>query len=508
MAMPPVKMSFKEFLGRQPEDVTPEDGQKRYDTYCEGFEGVLVKSYFDRHHQMVFMREKYDPLTIRKMQEAATANPVEAAATFASALDAESPASWPSYAYDGPAPKEPEAADDSNKAVKADDGKADEDKPAADEKDADAEKDTDAAAAAKPDLDKPLEAGLEAAAPVDPDSPAGIAARTLFVASLPRTLARSEAAELFAKEAGFVEVRAPYEVEPRMTRRLWATYATKEDAEKAHSAVDKKLVHHASGERLQVRVCAPRRWPPAPRLRLVPPESTKDERLSKDLEQSTAVMKAFDAREGIVAGGNPVVAALEGSATTEQKLDLVLWYLRDVHAFCYYTCTKLWWQWETQRRPPAPEVAAPEEPPAEETKPEAAADSTEATEEKPEDGGGSDDGEIAEPDKTEPKAAPDRRGVCFAFQKGECTRGDSCRFSHDPNGGGDGKKRKKGGEQFGDRLGLGFDVFGLSGNWEEILDKRCAKIIEAAAAAEPDSEYLAKCARTRVHLTDHPTTQL
>ena len=22
---------------------------------------------------------------------------------------------------------------------------------------------------------------------------------------------------------------------------------------------------------------------------------------------------------------------------------------------------------------------------------------------------------------------------CYAFQKGECTRGDSCRFSHDPN---------------------------------------------------------------------------
>lgn len=26
-------------------------------------------------------------------------------------------------------------------------------------------------------------------------------------------------------------------------------------------------------------------------------------------------------------------------------------------------------------------------------------------------------------------------GVCYAFQKGECTRGSGCRFSHD-NGGG------------------------------------------------------------------------
>ena len=26
---------------------------------------------------------------------------------------------------------------------------------------------------------------------------------------------------------------------------------------------------------------------------------------------------------------------------------------------------------------------------------------------------------------------PAARGVCYSFQKGECTRGDSCRFSHE-----------------------------------------------------------------------------
>jgi len=458
--MVPVKMSFKEYLGRQPEDVTPEDAQKRYDKYCEEFEGELVRSYFDRYQDTSWLREKYDPLTIRKMRDAATANPVEAAATFASGFDADTPSSWPSSAYDGPAPKVADPNEESSKP--------------ADEKPADAtaaDSTGDAKPAdAKPDLDKPLEA---AAAPVDPDSPAGIACRTLFVAALPRTLTRVEATELFAKEPGFVDVHATYEVEPRLSRRLWATYATKEDAEKAHRELDKKLVNPAAGERIQVRICAPHRWPPAPRLRLVPPEGNA--RLEKDLDQSTAVMKALDARAGI--DSNPVVAATEGdTATVEQKLDVVLWYLREVHAHCYYTCTKMWWQWETQRRPPAPEAEpeaamATEEAPAAdggaaETKAEGMEDTTDSSE-KPAPDPELDDGEVAEPEKPKPTTAD-----------GSSSKG--------------GKKRKKFGPQNGDRLGLGFDVHGLSANWEENLDKRCAKLIASAAAAVPDAEYLAK----------------
>jgi hypothetical protein len=35
-------------------------------------------------------------------------------------------------------------------------------------------------------------------------------------------------------------------------------------------------------------------------------------------------------------------------------------------------------------------------------------------------------------------------GVCYAFQEGNCTRGDDCRFSHSGGGGGGGKKAKGG----------------------------------------------------------------
>ncbi|KAI9002974.1 putative zinc-binding domain-containing protein [Hyaloraphidium curvatum] len=42
--------------------------------------------------------------------------------------------------------------------------------------------------------------------------------------------------------------------------------------------------------------------------------------------------------------------------------------------------------------------------------------------------------------------------VCYAFQKGECTRGDSCRFSHEGGGGGGGfnsRGRGRGGARGG-----------------------------------------------------------
>ena len=41
-------------------------------------------------------------------------------------------------------------------------------------------------------------------------------------------------------------------------------------------------------------------------------------------------------------------------------------------------------------------------------------------------------------DCSEPKKERVGGGVCFAFQKGECTRGDACRFSHTEGGGGGG----------------------------------------------------------------------
>ena len=36
-----------------------------------------------------------------------------------------------------------------------------------------------------------------------------------------------------------------------------------------------------------------------------------------------------------------------------------------------------------------------------------------------------------EEDEEEMQKKREERGVCYAFQKGECNRGDACRFSHD-----------------------------------------------------------------------------
>ena len=292
----PVKMPYKEFLGRQPDDITPEEAQKRYDKYGEEFEQGLVRAYFDRNKDSSWVREKYNPLAMQKMRESAPTRPAESAATFAEAFDANDPASWPSYAYTGPDPKTPE--EQAAEAEKAAEEKAAAEKEAEEKADGgDGEEEGEA----KPvDLDKPLEPEKAA---VDPDSPAGLAQRTLFAPALPRSLTRNEAIELFANENGYVEVHAPFDVDPqRLTRRMWATYATKDDAEKAQRALDRKLVHPVAGERLQVHICAVRRWPPMPKLRLVPPNGAEEERCALRLPTERPPTAPADTRAGAAPG--------------------------------------------------------------------------------------------------------------------------------------------------------------------------------------------------------------
>lgn len=36
-----------------------------------------------------------------------------------------------------------------------------------------------------------------------------------------------------------------------------------------------------------------------------------------------------------------------------------------------------------------------------------------------------------EEDEEEKQKKREERGVCYAFQRGECNRGDDCKFSHD-----------------------------------------------------------------------------
>eukprot|EP01045_Picozoa_sp_COSAG04_P030132 COSAG04_NODE_5144_length_1721_cov_1.205919_2_plen_281_part_00 len=207
--------------------------------------------------------------------------------------------------------------------------------------------------------------------------------------------------------------------------------------------------------------------------------------MAHDLSQSTSVMESLDTLAGLADDANPVSAHLasEGAAalSVEKKLDLVIWYMREVHAHCYYTSTKLWWPWQAQRRPPAPEP-----PPAEpaEAEPEApaadgddapAAEAAEDSADKPKaaaDGDGSDDGEVMEekPKEEAPKPAESRK-----------------RKQHE---------RHKGPGKFGDRLGLGHDVHGLSLSWHDNLDRRSKKFVAAAAAfkaqTQSEEEFLAQ----------------
>jgi hypothetical protein len=81
-------------------------------------------------------------------------------------------------------------------------------------------------------------------------------------------------------------------------------------------------------------------------------------------------------------------------------------------------------------------------------------------------------------------------GVCYANQRGECNRGDSCRYSHDADGGGGGGGRGGfgGGGRGGGRGGFGGGRGGFGEHQRQGLNV-AASAKELATANAPKNDY-------------------
>lgn len=418
---PPSKMTFKEFLGRQPNDITIDEAQKRYEKYTKDFQGEQMSSFFADRQDSAWMRERYDPVVVAGVYDELAKAAASALAKFTERIETEDADTWPKYAYDAavdvPPPPEPTAAE--------------KEKESADTKKEQPSKLDTSLSSSQASSKQRKSRGVCYAfqrgecnrgdscrfshdlEDVDPATINGVPGRTLFAAALPRSLTRAEAIAIFAAVPGFEAAYGPVEIDPRaLTRRLWVTYDTREDATKAlESLIGKRIgtvngngavlppdmgagtrgeqQSGRAGERLQVRMCPGKKWPPMPSLRLVPPSGVVPSRMQHDLAQAHRVMVTLDQRAGIASSDpadapeegamepeteaerpkNPVgalvataaaaAAAEEGGLSVEQQLDLVLWYLRDVHGFDYYTCTCVWWPWVTKRLSVPAETAIP-----------------------------------------------------------------------------------------------------------------------------------------------------
>jgi hypothetical protein len=358
-------MSYKEFLGRQPDDVTPEEGHKRFEAYTKDFARSAAQSCYQRHRNDAWMRERYDPQEVRRLQDALVGRTVPALRSFVEQLKlvADSPGDWPSFSLDETpnmttedvgvdgevntdAVGEVSSGGEGGSGDCADDGDDADDADDADEGDAKPELQPPDTTTEGPIPPPPSTGESTRRPPLQKSAEDGVSAeQVLFVGALPRRLSCQEAREFFAAQAGFTEVHAPVDIDPRqLTRRMWVVFDSKESAATALRDLSGKPV--AS-------------------------DSLSAERLQHDYEQALAVTKQLDHRAGIMSikyegddddGGDnhddarqnpvlPMLSALHSGLTAEKKLDLLLWYLRDVHRHCYYTCSSLWWPWNTMRSP-------------------------------------------------------------------------------------------------------------------------------------------------------------
>eukprot|EP00005_Dracoamoeba_jomungandri_P011337 CAMPEP_0174272846 /NCGR_PEP_ID=MMETSP0439-20130205/52543_1 /TAXON_ID=0 /ORGANISM="Stereomyxa ramosa, Strain Chinc5" /LENGTH=651 /DNA_ID=CAMNT_0015363639 /DNA_START=528 /DNA_END=2483 /DNA_ORIENTATION=+ len=167
----------------------------------------------------------------------------------------------------------------------------------------------------------------------------------IFIKSIPRLCSRAELKEVFNKVEGFVKLILS-EPDPRndFIRVGWVIYDNQGSC--------KMTLHKYNGYRMNSFDLNLTMNKPAggnsenKRIKVAPPEADSDERVAKDAEQSSKLLRLLDSEREIET--HPFVDFI--SAEDERmRLNINIVYLRKVHLFCYYCGTQFEDEEELQR---------------------------------------------------------------------------------------------------------------------------------------------------------------
>jgi hypothetical protein len=374
----PALRSYRQFLQTQENGLDGEEAQRRYEVYKNEYTERITKQFYDSHKGDEWFRDKYDPerIVVRRTELAARAR--LAAVAFGEQLlrgslhwhlDADHPdnvAFAPFLEHD-------------NVGVRTT-GELQLTAAAADAR---------AAALAAADLgggdavdDEASKRALDAAgAALTRD----IERRTVYVKGLPPSTTRAALESVFRAVDGLERVQISDPTLERMTRRAWITYSTTHAAQRAANQLGNHPLALPDGAatRLSLQLVTPHRV----RVRVVPPALSLPERQAGDLGVARRLVELLDREkwlwppqaaeaanaEAEAAGNSAAAAAGEGedgaavgskrplappkrvpldshplfSAASsfdarplDEKLDLLVTYLRRVHNFCFYTANE------------------------------------------------------------------------------------------------------------------------------------------------------------------------
>ncbi|KAL6071930.1 splicing factor 1 isoform X1 [Balamuthia mandrillaris] len=155
----------------------------------------------------------------------------------------------------------------------------------------------------------------------------------LFIKGIPPSCTKAELKDVLTKAKGFTKLVLSEPMKYKNFSRLgWAVF---DNNDNMRSALHEFNGHKMKGFDLKLSLTKRHgREEESSKYNYTPPKAAEEERISKDVEATLALIKSYDEQREIQE--NPLLSETNPDESLKDRLDKNIAYLRKVHSFCYY----------------------------------------------------------------------------------------------------------------------------------------------------------------------------
>jgi len=313
--------SYKQFLDAQEDNISPSEGEKRYEEYQNEYKRRQLRVFFNEHKQDEWFKEKYDPALLDQKRTIRLATAKQALKNFTEELHKNTI----DFNLNAPIDMEAslrEASKVSEADQKEEEGELEHAPPEPAKEEVKTEPQPEAMKSDDNGKSEPVVAKVETA-----DN-----ANVLFIKLIPVFISRAEIMEILHNVPGFKKLMISEPNKYKNFSRLgWVAFDSAEACNNALRDLQGKTkikdfeLHLSLNKNPDVRKLP---------KKLTPPVAAEEARIKIDLEQSKLLCMQLDKEKEIE---NPILNnPANSSLTPVEQLDRIIIYLRKVHTFCYY----------------------------------------------------------------------------------------------------------------------------------------------------------------------------